>query len=40
MFRFIEKIFIELLSACTIDSSGKSLVSSFERPMKYVSLNN
>ena len=40
MFRFIEKMFIELLSACAIDGSGKSLVSSFERPVKYVSLNN
>ena len=40
MFGFINKIFIELLSACTVETFRESLASHFEGSMKCVSLNN
>ena len=40
MFGFNEKIFIGLLSVCTIRSFGASLTSNYKEPIKCVSLNN
>ena len=40
MFGFIKKMFIGLLSACTIGQFAESLVSNLKGPIKYVSLNN
>ena len=40
MFRFIKKMFIRLLSACTKGSFGESLVSNSKEPLKCLTLNN
>ena len=40
MFRFIKKIFIGLLSVCTIKRFGVSLVFNYKKPIKCLSLNN
>ena len=41
MFGFIfKKLFIALLSACTIGSFGASLASNCKKPLKFLSLNN
>ena len=39
-FGFIKKMFVGLLSICTIGSFGKSLASNLKGPIAYVSLNN
>ena len=40
MFAFIYKMFIRLLSTCTIGSFGESLVSNSKGRLKFISLNN
>ena len=41
MFGFIfKKLFIALLSACTIGSFGASLASNCKKTLKFLSLNN
>ena len=40
MFRFIEKLFIELLSICTIGNLGDSLASNSREHLKCMYLNN
>ena len=40
MFRFIKKMFIGLLSVCTIGTFSRSLVSNSEEPIKCASFTN
>ena len=40
MFGFVIKMFIGLLSPCTIGGFRDSLVSNLKRPIKCISLNN
>ena len=40
MFRFIQKMFIGLLSVCTIGPFSESLASNSQEPIKGISLTN